>query len=127
MTDLDQSVSRIIRWIVLIGGAGSAGAWTIGGWSWGTAFLLGSFASYLNFHWLRRLVETLGPSTMRKPPRARTAVFLGLRYLLLAAGAYVVLKLTPLHLGSALVGLFVAVAAVLCESLVELGRLWKRR
>jgi hypothetical protein len=111
----------------LTGGAGAAVAWTIGGWTWGAAFLLGSVASYLNFHWLRRLVETLGPSTMRRPPRARTAVFLGLRYLLLGLGAYVILKATPLHLPSALVGLFVAVGAVLLESVAELMRLWRGR
>jgi hypothetical protein len=123
--DLEQSVTRIIRWIVLIGGAGAAVAWTIGGWTWGVAFLFGAFASYLNFHWLRRLVENLGPATMQKPPRTRTAVVLGLRYLLLGLGAYLILKTTPLHLPSALVGLFVAVVAALAESVAELVRLWR--
>lgn len=117
----------MVRAIVWIGGAGTAVAWFTGGWTWGLAFLLGAFASYLNFRWLRRTVEMLGPSTLRKPPRARTAVFLGVRYLLLAAGAFAILKTTPLHLTSALVGLFVAVAAVLAESVAELGRLWKHR
>jgi hypothetical protein len=48
------------------------------------------------------------------------AVVFGLRYLILAAGAYAIVKYSELSLAAALAGLFVAVAAVLVEILFEL-------
>jgi hypothetical protein len=48
-------------------------------------------------------------------------VLLGLRYVLLGAGAYVILKYTAISLPAALAGLFVPVAAVLIEILIELA------
>ena len=44
----------------------------------------------------------------------------GLRYLLLAAGGYVILNFTALSLAAAFFGLFVPVAAVILEILFEL-------
>jgi hypothetical protein len=45
---------------------------------------------------------------------------MGLRYLLLAAGAYVIVNFTSLSLPAALAGLFVPVAAVILEIVFEL-------
>jgi len=91
------------------------------GWRWGLAFLLGAGASYINFRWIHRLVNSLGDAAAkRKPPRARVAVLLGLRYLLLGAGAYAILRFSTLSLAAVLLGLFVSVAAVILEILFEL-------
>ena len=81
--------------------------------------LAGAIASYLNFRWLKQIVEALGGSGGRQP-RARTAVLAGLRYGLLAAGAYGILNFSALSLRAALAGLFVSVAAVILEILFEL-------
>lgn len=116
-----QAVDRIRRTTLVLGGAGTAAAAVAGGLPAGGGFLLGAGASYLNFIWLKRLVEALGNSAASgKPPRARMAVFLGLRYLLLGAGAYVIVISSTLSLAAALAGLFVAAAAVMLEILFEL-------
>src|SRR5262249_24046705 len=93
---------------------------TVAGWRGGSGFLLGALISYLNFHWLKRTVYALGEVASGKPPRARMAVFLGLRYLLLGLAAYGILKLSEISLTALLAGLFVPAAAVILEILIEL-------
>ena len=118
--DLDRAVGRIIRLTLVLTLCGSAIYFAIGGWRGGLGFLLGGMISYLNFYWLKRTVYALGQAAGGKPPRARVAVFLGLRYLLLGLGAYVILKFSEISLTAVLVGLFVSTAAVILEILIEL-------
>lgn len=112
-----QALGRMARTMAVLGVGGTAVAWILGGWLWGGGFLAGAVASYLNFRWLKQIVEALGGG---RQPRARTAVLAGLRYVLLAAGAYVILNFSALSLRAALAGLFVSVAAVIFEILFEL-------
>ena len=90
------------------------------GWRWGLGFALGAVASWLNFRWLRNLVDSLGQAASGKPPRNRAAILLGLRYVLLAAAGYAILNLSEISLTAALVGLFVSAAAVIIEILYQL-------
>ena len=53
-------------------------------------------------------------------PKHRTAIMLGLRYLLLAAAGYAILRYSEISLTAALVGLFVPAAAVVIEILYQL-------
>jgi hypothetical protein len=76
-------------------------------------------ASYFNFRWLKRVVDALA-GVAAKRPSPRFAILMGLRYLLLAAGAYVIVTFTTLSLSAALTGLFVPAAAVVVEILYEL-------
>jgi hypothetical protein len=115
-----RAVGRIMWMTLALGGIGTVAALIAWGWSGGGGFLAGAAASYLNFRWLKRLVDALGRASEGEPPRARVAVFLGLRYALLAAGAYAILKSSILSLPAALAGLFVSVAAVILEILFEL-------
>jgi hypothetical protein len=48
-------------------------------------------------------------------------VFLGLRYVILGGCSYVILKYSAVSLTAALSGLFVSVAAVIVEILLELA------
>ena len=89
-----------------------------GGWPWAGGYLAGAVASVLNFHWLHQLVSTLGQDERR--PRKRLVLFLALRYMLLALCGYVIVKCFGLNLAAALIGLFVAVAAVILEIIYEL-------
>lgn len=111
-----------MRLITVMSAGGTATAFAWGGWRAGVAFALGAAAAWLNFRWLRKGVDALGHTVAanKKPPRARVAVMMGLRYLLLGAAGYVIVKYSTLNLTAALVGLFVPVAAVLLEILVEL-------
>ena len=64
-----------------------------------------------------QIVDALGSS---RPTRKRVAVLAGLRYALLGGGSYVILRYSPVNLTAAMVGLFVAMAAVIVEICFEL-------
>ncbi|HTQ55820.1 MAG TPA: ATP synthase subunit I [Bryobacteraceae bacterium] len=115
----DAALGRITVAILVLVAAGSlfCGFWR--GWTWGLGFLLGAAASHLNFRWLQRIVEALGPAP-RVKLSGRFAVVMGLRYLALAAGAYVIVNFTSLSLPAALAGLFVPALAVILEIVFEL-------
>jgi hypothetical protein len=118
----DRAVARIERWTLALALAGAAAGSLALGWRWGAAFLLGAMTSWVNFRWMKRFVAALGQAATapKKPPRKRVAVVFGMRYLLLAAGAYVIVNYSGLSLAAALAGLFVSVAAVVIEILFEL-------
>src|SRR5262245_2299052 len=85
------------------------------GWRWGLGFALGAIASWLNFRWLKKLVEALGQAASGKRLKNRTAMLLGLRYVLMAGAGYGILNFSEISLTAALVGLFVSAAAVILE------------
>jgi hypothetical protein len=117
---IGRALGRIQLLIAFLSGAGALAARVYGGWRWALGYMLGTAAGYLNFRWLKKLVDSLGEAAGGNPPRARVAVFLGLRYLLLGAGGYVILNFSALSLAAAALGLFVPVAAVILEILFEL-------
>ena len=117
---LDRALARIHALIAYLTVAGLIAAAIYGGWKWTVGFLLGAAASWINFRWLRQMVNALGHAAAGKPPKARVAVFLGLRYLLLAAAGYVILNYSKLSVAAGLIGLFVPAAAVILEILYEL-------
>jgi hypothetical protein len=110
------AVARIGKLIWAIGAGGAIGFEIWRGWAWSAGWLLGAAISALNFRWLKQLTEGLGTADA-KP---RQAVFLGMRWLLLGGGLYVILKYSVISLSAALAGLFVSVAAVILEILFEL-------
>ncbi len=118
--DLDRALGRVSRLAVALAVLGATVYFLIGGWRGGCGFLLGGLIAYLNFRWVQRTVYALGEVSDGKPPRASLAVFLGLRYLLLGAAAYAILKFSEISLSAALVGLFAPAAAVILEILIEL-------
>jgi len=113
---LDRAIVRIGKAMLLFGVAGVIVAWLWRGPASGAGFALGSLASWFNFRWLKQVVFTLGSQRARP----QTAVKLGLRYLLLGGGAYVILKYSSVNQLAALIGLFVSAAAVIVEILFEL-------
>ncbi len=116
----ERAVRRMLLSIAVLTAVGAAAGFFWKGWAWSGGFLLGALASYFNFQWLKTLTESVGKATSGKPPRKRVAILMGLRYLILGAGAYVILNYSPLNLAAALAGLFVSVAAVILEALFEL-------
>ena len=114
---MDRAVVRIWKLIWAIGAGGAIGLLAWRGWPWGAGWAIGTVVSALNFRWLKQLVDAIGG----KATKPRKAVFLGLRYVLLGAGAYVILKFSAISPPAALAGLFVSVAAVIIEILFELA------
>src|SRR3954469_10377341 len=113
----DHALTRISKAMFALsaGGVIAASAWR--GWTWGVGFAVGTAASWLNFHWLKQIVEALGSS---RPTRKRVAVLAGLRYALLGGGSYVILRYSSVSMTAALAGLFVSAAAVIVEICFEL-------
>ena len=114
-----SAVNRILRFMVWLsfGGTVIAALWR--GWKWGAGFAVGAGIAWVNFHFLKRLTDAIG-SSGGQPPRTRGAVFLGSRYLILGAIAYVILSFTSISTPAALTGLFVPLAAVFLEIVFEL-------
>ncbi len=111
-----RAMRRASRLMLALGAAGAAAAFAWRGWTWGAGFVLGAVASWLNFRWLKGVADSFGG----KRPRAYVMVFGTLRYVLLVASAYAILRYSPISLPAALAGLFVAVAAVIVEAVFEL-------
>jgi hypothetical protein len=118
-TLFETALRRIARGTVALAAAGCLVCLVLRGWKWAVAFLLGAAASYLNFRWLKRVVDALGGALSARPS-PKFAILIGLRYLLLGGGAYAIVNFTSLSLPAALIGLFVPVAAVIVEIVFEL-------
>ena len=114
--DPERALERMRKLMFALAAGGTLALFAWRGWTWSLGWLLGAAASGLNYHWLRRVTGSLGSGVAKD----RKAVLLGLRYLLLGGGFYVILKYTAISLPAALAGLFVPVAAVLIEILIEL-------
>ena len=112
-----EQTERRIGWLTLLFGfAAAAIAAALRHNPWAAGLAVGTALGWLNFRWLKQLVFTLGSHRARP----RTAVKLGLRYLILGGGAYVILRYSSVSQPAALAGLFVSVAAVIVEILIEL-------
>ena len=113
----ERALDRIARAAVAIAAGGVIAVSLWRGWTWGAGFAIGAAASWLNFRLLKQIVDALGRS---RPVRKRLVAMAGLRYALLAGGAYVILHYSSVNMTATLLGLFVAVAAVIVEICFEL-------
>jgi hypothetical protein len=91
-----------------------------GGVPWLAGFLTGAAFSVLNFWFWHRLVSRLGRAQTAQRGSGGSGVLFALRYGIFAGALYVILQYFEASLSAALVGIFVAVAAVLLEILFEL-------
>ncbi len=114
----DRAVRRIFRGMLWVSVAGVAAALVIKGWLWAVAFGLGAAGAVLNLSWLHQLVAALGETGRR--PKKRVFVFLALRYVILGAGGYAIVKIFGMNAIAALIGLFVPTAAIFFEIIYEL-------
>jgi hypothetical protein len=108
--------------MLVIGVAAFLTGWTYFGWKIGLGLALGCAISYLNFHWLKKVVAGLAELTIQSgaPASSRGIVhrFL-LRYFLMALVAFAILTVSRESLYGLFAGLFLPVAAILCEAAYE--------
>ncbi|MGE5644664.1 MAG: ATP synthase subunit I [Acidobacteriota bacterium] len=116
--ETDQALARVRRIMGWMAGGIAIGVALWAGWLAALAFLLGAAGAYLNFSWLKQMVASLGPDA--PPATKRVWVLFVIRYGLLAAGGYVIVKVFGMNGIAALAGLFVPVAAIFAEILYEL-------
>ena len=101
----------------------TAAAWWRFGLRPAAGFACGCVIAYVNFYWLKRVisgfVDRATGTTTSKSGQGIVSRFL-LRYVLMAAGAYVILTVSPASLNGLLAGLFLPVGAIACEAGYEL-------
>jgi hypothetical protein len=114
----DLALARMTRIAAATGIAGVLIALVWRGPRVAAGFLVGALISMVNFRWWTTLANALGSSG--KTPMRGSVALLSMRYLLLGAAVYVIVKILEIALAPVLAGLFVAVAAVLIEILYEL-------
>jgi hypothetical protein len=116
------ALGRVSSLMIVLAVVLSAAAWWRYGWRVALGFACGCAVSYLNFHWLKRVISALvdratGPSGQQS---SGGVVFrFLLRYVLMALGAYVIFTVSPASLYGLFAGLFLPVAAIACEAAYE--------
>jgi len=117
-----RALERIQRTMIVIGVAALFTAWAYFGWRIGLGVALGAIVAYLNFHWLKKVVAGIADLTIQSgsPASSRGVVhrFL-LRYFLMALVAFGILTVSRESLYGLFAGLFLPVAAILCEAVYE--------
>jgi hypothetical protein len=120
-----QAMERIQSIMAVLGSAASITCVSVFGWRIALGFALGAGIAYLNFYWLEKVVSGLADLTVQSgtPASGRGIVhrFL-LRYFLMALIAFVILAVSRESLYGLLAGLFLPVAAILCEAAYETSR-----
>ncbi|HWR52313.1 MAG TPA: hypothetical protein VN428_14470 [Bryobacteraceae bacterium] len=114
----ERAIARVYRWIIIAAAVGTIAALAWRGWETAVPFALAAMASYFSFKWLHEVVDALGPDAR---PGKRVFVLAGLRYALIGLGAYVIVKVFGMSGLAAVMGLFVAVVAVIAEIIFELA------
>jgi len=114
-----RALARIHKFMLVLGAAALVSAFVMIGWRIGLGFAVGGAVSFLNFYWLKKVVAGVAAATVQSgtPVSSRGVVhrFL-LRYFLIALAAFVILTVSRDSLYGFFAGLFLPVAAMLCEA-----------
>jgi hypothetical protein len=119
-----QALARIARTMLVGGLVLAIAAWARFGGRVALGFAIGCAIAYFNFYRLKRVVVALGDrATQTSTRQSGVGLVLRflLRYFLMAAVAYVMIKRWPESLNGLLVGLFLPVLAVMVEAMQELA------
>ena len=116
------ALDRIRRFMLAIGALATLAALPLFGWKTAAGVLLGCAVAWMNFVWLKQAIgavaDRVTPFGRRQSSASTVAKFL-LRYALIAIGAYAIFLSSRESLYGFLGGLFLAVAAILCEAAYE--------
>ena len=116
------ALTRIQRFMIVLAAVFSAAAWLRLGWRIALGFAVGCAIAYFNFHWLKRVVSALADRAVQPENttsgKGIVARFL-LRYFLMAFGAYAIFTVSRASLFGLFAGLFLPVAAIVCEVAYE--------
>jgi hypothetical protein len=125
-----RALERIHKLMLVLGAAALITATTMFGWRIGLGFAVGGAVSFLNFYWLKKVVAGVAAATIQSgtPASSRGIVhrFL-LRYFLMAIAAFVILTVSRDSLYGFFAGLFLPVAAMLCEAGYEMYAVLMRK
>ena len=114
-----RALARIHKFMLVLGAAAIVTASAMLGWRIALGFAVGSAVSFLNFYWLKKVVAGIAAAAAHSgtatPSRRVVQPFL-LRYFLMALAAFVILTVSRDSLYGFFAGLFLPVAAMLCEA-----------
>jgi hypothetical protein len=113
---IQLSFPRIRKLTVILGLVGGAIAFAAAGLNAAAGFITGAALSLASLHSWIRLAEMLDPAAPHRPGRA-SALFLALRYVVIAAALYVIVKYLRFTAAAMIVGLLVSFAAVVIDLL----------
>jgi hypothetical protein len=114
-----RALERINKFMLVLGAAALVTATTMFGWRIGVGFAVGAAVSFLNFYWLKKVVAGIAAAAERTGPTVssrRVVQRFLLRYFLMAMAAFVILTVSRDSLYGFFAGLFLPVAAMLCEA-----------
>ncbi|HZD30629.1 MAG TPA: ATP synthase subunit I [Candidatus Angelobacter sp.] len=117
------ALQRIRRFIIVLGIVGLVVCIARYGRVVAAGFLMGAVISYVNHVWLEGVVNALGERITSGQSGERGGIIVAravLRYAFLAAGAYVIFRVSLAGLFGFLAGICVTIAAVLCEAGTEI-------
>src|SRR5271165_374998 len=119
----DRALERIRKFMLALAVVGLLACVALFGWPVAAGFATGAVVSYVNHRWLERAVEAVGEriATGQSRERGGGIVFRAvLRYVFVAAGAYVIFNVSLAGLYGFLGGVCLPIAAISCEVAVEL-------
>ena len=116
------AIRRIRGFMLVIGLCGTVATLIAFGWRVALGVLAGCMVAWANFLWLKQGIKTIAegatPGTDGNPRKATVAKSV-LRYGLIGIAAYGIFLISRQSLYGFLGGLFVTVAAILCEAVYE--------
>ncbi|MGH9524575.1 MAG: ATP synthase subunit I [Terriglobales bacterium] len=118
----DGAMGRIRRFMIAIGIGGMVATLFAFGWRVAAGVLLGCVVAWANFVWLKQAVTAVAEKvtqTGRGVSGGGTVAKFVLRYALIGVMAYVIFLSSRQSLWGFFGGLFVGVAAILCEAAYE--------
>jgi hypothetical protein len=118
--DLARAEARLPRWMMLCGLLALIAILLCRQFLMAAGFTLGAALGILNYYWLHDAVGALATASQSRVPKLVVAKFL-IRYPLAFGLLFVFFKTGWLPPMSILAGLFVPVAGVLIEAIVQLG------
>ena len=125
---LDRALPRIRRFMIALGGGGAVLSLFFG-WRVTAGFAVGAVISYINQRSLERGIAALGERITNQQSSERGGGIVlqaAMRYVLIAAGAYVIFNVSLAGLYGFLGGVCLPFAAIACEAAVEVFVMLRR-
>jgi ATP synthase I subunit len=127
---LGRAYPRIVRLALVLTAIAGSVSLLLANWRGSLALVFGAAVGILNLVWLHRganlMVERMLGAGKSGPSKLRMLLFFPLRYILVIAAVYAILKGYPGVLVSFIVGLSMPVMAMIGESIYEAVILTKR-
>jgi len=126
---LDRALTRIRKYFLALAAIGLIACLATLRWAVAAGFLLGALVSYWNQRWLEHAIKLLGDRITQQASKERGGLIVFralLRYILIAAGAYVIFSVSLAGLYGFLGGVLLPFASIACEVAVEVFVMLRR-